>query len=537
MDDVIATRRLRLLPGAPEMAPDAAGQSASYAWLSLPAPRAGRGLCLELVFASERTVQLPLYIYDGGGRLRLSRASEPSKGAVRQRYEADSGATPGAPGATPGGPGATPGAPDTTPHGEWKLVLQKRILSEALDVEVTARETAGATTDKTAGGGAARRDATRFAFSGAVPDPRPGWYCGELHLHSDCSTGRTDVATIRRVAIERHIDFLSLTDHITDSHWPEIQALSGAGERPLFLQSLEVAGERGHANLHGVQSWPDPFPDDSDGALSAFMGGSIAGSIEEIADRAHAQGALVGINHPLSASVPWRYADLPMEKADLIEIASLPDGTVSFLYPTLWDRFLCAGLRITGVGSSDSHDPLQDGPWALGRILTWVRADSLSRRGILDALKAGRAYVALGGSRLEFDARVEGRAIGLAETRGMGETLDLEPDQACILTVTMAGIPPGNLFVMKDGLLHEVRRVIPDGSASPDGGSATLRIRIEGRDIRRAADGRAGSFVRVEYHEEIESPRYHGMASRDHRSLRLASNPIWLRATTRGTPP
>jgi PHP family Zn ribbon phosphoesterase len=81
-----------------------------------------------------------------------------------------------------------------------------------------------------------------------VPDSRPGWYCGELHLHSDMSTGRADVATIARVAVERGLDFLGLTDHFTPSHWPRIEELEASGRRPLFLRSLELAGDRGHAN-------------------------------------------------------------------------------------------------------------------------------------------------------------------------------------------------------------------------------------------------------------------------------------------------
>ena len=37
------------------------------------------------------------------------------------------------------------------------------------------------------------------------------------------------------------------------------------------------------------------------------------------------------------------------------------------------------------------------------------------------------------------------------------------------------------------------------------------------------------SYVRMEFHEAVEPPKFYGLAYRDHESARLISNPIWLK--------
>jgi len=41
-----------------------------------------------------------------------------------------------------------------------------------------------------------------------------------------------------------------------------------------------------------------------------------------------------------------------------------------------------------------------------------------------------------------------------------------------------------------------------------------------------SADGSA--YVRIEFHEDVEKSRFWGMAHRDHRTMRILSNPIWF---------
>lgn len=499
------------------------GQSKSYAFLELDFPGPGSPgqweggrFSLELSFDSENTVQLPLALYDPASRLRFTKASEPARGRVSLSYSFD----------------AYPGDCEDN-AGPWKLVMHKRILGESLSIRLVPGFQA-APEGKALPEAASKETAPPqacgeppLAFDSAVLDPRPGWYCGELHLHSHMSTGRTDIRTIRAAALEQGLDFLALTDHFTPYHWQGIEALGARGEKPLFLRSAEVAGDKGHANLHGLASWPDPFPDDEDGAVQAFLGRKVCRTMEEAADFVHSQSGLFCLNHPLSAGVSWRYEDFPLQKADLIETACLPDGPVSFLYPTLWDRLLCQGLKPFAVGSSDSHDPNHKGPWALGVIRNWVYASSLSREGILEGFKAGRAYVAIGPARLDFTAQVLGAGKDPGAVASMGQTLRMGREDRAVFNASLRNHPSGNLFIYKDGLLLETKSLgaAQAPESGPDSDSSRVVFEASGKDIRPG-----GSFFRLEFHEDLEKAAYHGMAYRDHRSLRVLSNPIFLEA-------
>ncbi len=485
---------LRLLPGR-----SGESQSASYAFRAFDLAQSASRLSVTIGYEADFSVQLPVAIFDPSGSVRLMKAPEPCSGATLLTYTIGEGEV---------SKGGLSGPID---RGTWKLVLHKRILPAELDLRVCIE----------IGGDADSRAAARaeIGFDRAVPDPRPGWYCGELHLHSSESTGRTSVEVIRDVARSQALDFLAPSDHFTISHWDRIQELDSLDEKPLFLRSMEISGDRGHANVHGATGYIDPFVDDRDGALASFLGHrGTPGSMEAAADAIHAQGGLFCVNHPLSGGVAWRYADFPMAKADLLEVVSLPDGAVSALYTTLWDRFLCAGQRLVGVGSSDSHDPGQAGPWALGVIRNWVFAASLSRPALLDGLKRGRVYVSVGDSRLRFTVP-GGGADG--DDAGMGETVLITKGGSRLIRIELANHPSGNLFIVKDGFIHEC--VYLQGGYGPD----ILEFRIGETDIA----GRGESFVRLEFHEDLVKSSYSGMAYRDHRSLRLLSNPVWFRAT------
>lgn len=527
-----AGERTRLLPGA-----TGKDQSRSYAFLSLvpdppPSPAQERndvhsGVLLVLTYTSKRTVQLPLALHTPDGTLFGTAVTEPGKGPARHVHRFT--------------------LPDkrVSGTGAWKLVLHKRILTEELDIHASlsvydppqekSDPEAAFAPDRETG----IRTAAGFGFERDVPVSTPGWYSGELHLHSDWSTGRTDVATIRRIARDLDLDFLALTDHFTQSHWRGIEEGWIEGEKPLFIRSVEVAGDRGHANLHGLAAWPDPFPDD-DGAVASFLGHSVADSMEAAADAVHRQGGLFSINHPLSAGVSWRYEEFPLGKADLIEVVSMPDGPVSFLYPTLWDRLLCSGLHPTGVGSSDSHDPAHKGPWALGRVRTWVRATSLSREGILAGLASGEVYVAIKGPEAAGEPRITRGAnarkgpqlLFRASNSGepgmeyhMGSTVRLSRSRSdvCSLEIFLGFHPSGNLFVMKDGFLVTVQ-YLPASDGDPES-AIPFRWEVKANEVSGT-----GSHVRIEFHEDLEKAAYHGMAYRDHRSLRLLSNPVYLEA-------
>jgi hypothetical protein len=53
----------------------------------------------------------------------------------------------------------------------------------------------------------------------------------------------------------------------------------------------------------------------------------------------------------------------------------------------IWDKLLCAGKRVTGLGGSDAHDPE-----GLGCVWTGVFAEKLTPESIIAALRAGKCF-------------------------------------------------------------------------------------------------------------------------------------------------
>lgn len=473
-------------------------QSCRYYRYPFALPDGCGKIILSMDTDTRLSAQVPLILFDSLGQVRLMRAANATKGPASTTYtimpaSADNGCIPGA-----------------LPSGVWKLLLYKRRMLEDVEATVTvAWEPALDMPPETQQESTVVQALREHPFSQACPDRRAGWYCGELHTHSAESTGYTPVEEVIRTAKALKLDFLALTDHFTASHWLRLQEISD-GQRPLLLQSVEVSGDYGHANVHGLTQWQNPLVDNNE-EITAFLGLAERPTMEHIADQAHAQGGLFCLNHALSGIMGWRYREFPLEKADLYEVLCTPEMQTAMLYTTHWDQFLLRGLHLTGVGSSDSHHPTQKGPWQLGQVLTWIYAESLSQHDLLEGLRRGRAYVGIQGVRMEFTAHCHG------VTAHMGDTMTLAEGQTADFTLTMYGHPRGNLFLYADGMLLDV--IYYDQP-----GDDTYTFSLPEQWI----SSQGSSYVRIEYHEAVDPPKFYGLAYRDHESARLISNPIWL---------
>lgn len=466
-------------------------QSLRYFMLSFSMPSLCGTLKLSLSRFTEKEAQIPVALFDCDGKMRIFRAPEGAKGLYTDSYmisgkNASSGAVPG-----------------LIKEGEWKLVLYKRRFFEDIEVEIVIE----ALEDDFSGD-----MASLLTFQDKIVNQSNGWYRGELHVHSSESTGRRSVEDVLAAADEEKLDFLAITDHFTSSHWRLIEELSKA-HKVLCLKSMEVSGDKGHANVHGLKDWINPLVDDNE-CLSAFLGLKERPSMSAIADCVHSMGGLFGINHPLSGMVGWQYADFPIEKADMIDIWASPDNATSLCYPTLYDSYLVQGYRLVAVGSSDSHDPRQEkGPWRFGQLYTYVYADCLSSKGIIEGIKRGRVYVACGKSRMDMILSYNG------EHYHMGDAVpyyggDVE------LSVEIGENPSGNLFIMISGQLNSVHYI--DSSSD----MRTYIFHIPEHDIHMLKS--LSAFIRIEFFEDVVKAKFWGMAHRDAESMRLLSNPIWL---------
>lgn len=451
---------------------------------------------VRITFDTEtiKTAQVPLLLYDSEGKVRLMRAANATIGKARLSYSISQ---------TEGDKGCIPGP---LPAGTWKLVLFKRRIFEDFQASVGVQfETSE---DKPAKPGNYVLD--DLTFSRACIDPKNGWYCGELHTHSDESTGYTTLNEVIAAARRKELDFIAVTDHFSASHWLRQQEAFD-GERPLLLQSMEVSGDFGHANVHGLAKWHNPLVDDNE-KLTEFLGLTKRPSMEGIADQVHENGGLFCINHALSGIMGWRYRDFPLSKADLYEVHCTPENQTSMLYTTHWDALLMQGYKLTGVGSSDSHHPTQEGVWEIGNVLTWVYSASLSQRDILKALKRGHTYVGINGARMDF------QASSGAKLAKMGDTLSLQPTETAQFTLSLLNHPKGYLYLYADGF-------IMDTIYFDKPGDTEYCFALDHAWISK----KGSSYLRIEFHEAKEPPRFHGMIFRDHLSARLISNPIWLK--------
>lgn len=260
-----------------------------------------------------------------------------------------------------------------------------------------------------------------------------GYYRGELHSHSVHSDGETSVAEVVGAARQYGLDFLALTDHFTHSGWPELESL--AGSDLAVLKGVEITGHAGHANLHGLSEWVNPFVDAPDGAWT----------VHDAAAAAHAQEGLFCVNHAFAPSGGWQYYGFDWSLCDLLEVYHHLTGVNNAAQLGLWDSLLNRGYHITGVAGTDSHHP-HLGRQRLGQVATYIYADALEPKALIKGLKSGRAYISLGPT-LEFSAESEGKLAF------MGQALQAQKDLK--LEVIIGRLErPARLVLLKNGLRY-----------------------------------------------------------------------------------
>jgi hypothetical protein len=296
--------------------------------------------------------------------------------------------------------------------GPWSLVIgAAEILNDGVEtgeltwhLEVTAA---------IAGGDGAHRAEGRPVAPAVVETPAQraaaggsaGWYRGDLHSHTTHSDGDITVADRVRGAVDRGQDFLAITDHNTISHFRELDAWPDAITR---IRGSEVTTFHGHMNCFGLSDVID-WRDASRGSGAA-----------RIVEQAHAQGALISINHPSAFGDPWcsgchwDYALVDFATIDAIEIWNgrwrMPEsdnnGALAF-----WTDLLDAGFRPTAVSGTDSHSAEEDAYIALP--MNHVYADDRSEGAILEGIRRGRVFLS-SGPVLTFRARgSDGVEVGL----------------------------------------------------------------------------------------------------------------------------
>jgi hypothetical protein len=299
----------------------------------------------------------------------------------------------------------------------------------------------------------------------------PGWYHGDLHMHGRHSNPLApDWDGFVRYARAAGLDFLPVTDYVTDQHHRELGPVQAANPDLVVWPSREVITYFGHATVFGetphVVDWRH-------GAPGVTLAGIQAQSV--------ADGALFGVAHPTTFPTALFAAfcrgceftlgdDIDWDAVDTIEVLTGPilvDDTQlggpglglqvqnPFVVTAidLWHRQLAAGHKITAVSGSD--DKL--GP-DLGSSATAVYAQELSRPGLMAAIRAGHAYVRTQG--VHASPTVELEAVTADGQRGMfGDVLRAASAQ---VTVRVTGASGQLLAVTRDGLPSAVVPITSD---------------------------------------------------------------------------
>ncbi len=216
----------------------------------------------------------------------------------------------------------------------------------------------------------------------------PGrFWRGNIHTHSTLSDGRLEAGEVCRLYREAGYDFLCLSDHFLARFGFPI-----ADTRAFRTNAFTtILGAEVHApaNSHG-EIWhvlaaglPEDFPPTGEAETGV-----------ELAARARAAGAFVGIAHPQWSGLTEADGRAMATHAHAVEIynhgclleSQRGDGTY------LLDQLLNEGHRLMAYAADDAHFRIDDGfgGWMM------VKAEANEPDALLAAMKAGAFYSSQG---------------------------------------------------------------------------------------------------------------------------------------------
>ncbi len=252
----------------------------------------------------------------------------------------------------------------------------------------------------------------------AVPGTGPGWYRGDLHLHTVHSDGSRNQPQLLAAARAVGLDFIGSSDHNTSSatyvwgrHVPDDF---------LVMNGEEVTTRSGHWLAMGLppMTWIDWRYRAEDDELHRF------------ADRVRELGGIAIACHPNNpvSSIRW---DHGYENIDAIEAWNGPWTADDAKTVKDWNDRLVQGTYIPIVGNSDSHNDSQ----SVGLAQSCYRLPTLSTTEVVTAIKGGHCWIA------------ESSSVDLTFTATLGETvaecgdhLGAAPEDLVLVTLTASGV-------------------------------------------------------------------------------------------------
>ncbi|MFD3546530.1 CehA/McbA family metallohydrolase [Streptomyces sp. NPDC058655] len=221
-----------------------------------------------------------------------------------------------------------------------------------------------------------------------LPFDQPGrFWRGNLHTHSDESDGALSPAEVVRRYREAGYDFLAVTDHFRAEYgFPltDTRPLRTPGFTTLLGAELHAPRTEAGPKWHIVAV----------GLPLGFAPPGLAETGPELARRARAAGAFVGMAHPAASLLSADDAE-SLDAAHAVEVYNaLADREHRGDSWHLTDVLLNRGHRLNAYAADDAHFQPQDPPGCVAWVQ--VRAESLDPDALLSALKAGHYYSSTG---------------------------------------------------------------------------------------------------------------------------------------------
>ncbi|UOQ69755.1 CehA/McbA family metallohydrolase [Hymenobacter volaticus] len=303
------------------------------------------------------------------------------------------------------------------------------------------------------------------APAAATVNNRAGWYHGDLHMHTLHSDGRRTPAELVDEADAQGLDFIVSTEHNTNSanlSW-------GRYARPdlLIINGEEVTTTAfGHWNALGLDAT----------TLIDWRYAPQDSMIATHTAQVRALGGLAIINHPFFPDTINRF-QFGVRHFDGIEVWNGRWDARNEQALRWWDALLRQGRPLLAVGASDTHTAASS-PNQLGRPRTVVQTSSLSRTGIMQGLRARRAYVV---ADRQLTLTLTARATGPAAN--IGDTLVVAGGQRIKVAFQLRGASAGTIQLLGATGVLATSPVAPGGSTTvrwqlPVGLPRYLRVEV-----------------------------------------------------------
>lgn len=353
------------------------------------------------------------------------------------------------------------------------------------------------------------------------PDgPGRRWVSGDVHVHMNYGGHYRN--TPAHLVLQAQAEDLEVVENLIvnkEQRFPDI-AYSGRGvDSASTPGTLVVHGQEfhtsywGHLGLLGARG---------DTLLPGFAGypntaaASLAPTNADVADLAHAQGALVGyvhpfeeepqpLTHPAHTDADELPVDVALGKVDYMEIVSFADHQAT---ASVWYRLLNLGFHIPAAGGTDAMADYATlrGPVGLNRVYVSIPAGPLASAAWLDALKEGRTF-ATNGPLLDFT--LAGSPIGA--------TVSLEHSRSLAFYARLRSIVPvDHAQIVCNGRI--VRELTLRSHRDTLDTSGTLPLEMSGWCLLRAFSDRAEYPILDNFVYATTSPIYVSVGTEKSRS-------------------